>query len=271
MPVIFKAKTQEAHAIKVLVELLSQNLKDGCFEIDEKGITLRQMDNNRRTLVNLTLDAENFNAYKFKHDEKISMGLSSHQLHRLLKTVKKKDSMHLRIDSSDMTELTIVTIPKETLRKTTSCIRIQNKQCVDFDFPEGYGKPTIVNSGEFQKACKDLLNIGSIITVESHGPFGIAFHSDADQVLKRKVEFGELEDSDDEEDSKIIEPFKNTYFTDQISRISKISGLFQQMKIYCAKGLPLLFVSNVGSLGKISIYIKSKETIEEEEEKALHN
>lgn len=271
MPVVFKTKTGEAYVMKILAELLSQNLKDGCFEVEDSGISLRQMDNNRRTLVDLDLLAENFNIYKFKEAEKFSMGLNSSQLHRLLKTVKKKDSIELKIDSESPTDLTIITIPKETLRRTTSYIRIQNKQSIELDLPTGYDKPVIVNSSEFQKTCKDLLNIGRTIIVESQGPFGITFYSDADQILKRKVEFGEVEDSDNEEseDENPSHHYRQTFFTDQLSRIAKIAGLSTQMQIYCAKDLPLLFRSNVGSLGRISIYIKSKETIEKEEEERL--
>ena len=153
MPARFKAKTSEAFIIKVLAELLTHNLKNGCFEIDDSGISLRQMDNNRRTLVDLQLLAENFSIYKFRSDDKISMGINLNHFHRMLKTIKKKDSMQFLINKDDPNQLSIIAIPKENARITTSCIRIQNTQSIDIDLPEGYGKPVIVNSGEFQKTC----------------------------------------------------------------------------------------------------------------------
>lgn len=270
MTVLFKAKTNEAYTLKILAELLTHNLKNGCFEIDDSGISLRQMDNNRRTLVDLILLSENFLVYKCKYEEKKSLGLILNHFHRMLKTIKKKDSMQFEIESNEPTELAIITIPKETLRKTTSFIKIQNTQSIDIDLPTGYGKPVIVNSSEFLKACKDLLNIGNTIRVESKGSFGIQFYSDADQILKRKIEFGEVfesdnEDSDDDEENH----YSQTFFTEQISRISKIAGLNTHMQIYCAKGQPLLFRSNIGNIGRISMYIKSKETIEKEEQERM--
>ena len=45
----------------------------------------------------------------------------------------------------------------------------------------------------------------------------------------------------------------------------KVAGLSQNVRIYYDKISPLKFQLNVGSLGNISIYMKSKETIEEEE------
>ena len=38
MPKLFKCKTGEAYQLKVLAELLTNNLKNGCFEIDGESI-----------------------------------------------------------------------------------------------------------------------------------------------------------------------------------------------------------------------------------------
>ena len=67
--VLFKCKTGEAYHIKVLAELLTNNLKTGCFEVDEDRIHLRMHDHHRKTLVDLTLDAENFSVYKFRNNK----------------------------------------------------------------------------------------------------------------------------------------------------------------------------------------------------------
>ena len=53
-----------------------------------------------------------------------------------------------------------------------------------------------------------------------------------------------------------------TFATDQLSRITKLAGLSGNMQIFPASSnLPLLFRSNIGSLGKIAIFIKSKELL----------
>ena len=63
MSVVFKCKTGEAYQIKVLAELLTNNLKTGCFEVNEDGLTLRMFDQPRNTLVDLDLQAENFSSF----------------------------------------------------------------------------------------------------------------------------------------------------------------------------------------------------------------
>jgi proliferating cell nuclear antigen len=266
MPVLFKCKTGEAYYIKVLAELLTNNLKTGCFEVSEKNISLRMFDHHRKTMVDLELLAENFSVYKYKLENNFCLGLNLNHFHKMLKSIKKKDSLQLFIDSDNPTELGIKTIPKENTRITTSGIKIQTIQNLDIDIPEGYGKPVIVLSSEFQKMCKDLSSIGSTnITVVAKN-FHIEFIADADGILKRKVVFGENDDSSDEDDNNDSNPeYTATFATDQLSRITKLAGLSGNMQIFPASGnLPLLFRSNIGSLGKIAIFIKSKELLANE-------
>lgn len=266
MTITFKCKTGEAYYIKVLAELLTNNLKTGCFEVCNDGIKLRMFDHHRKTLVDLDLLAENYSFYKFKSTEKFFLGLNLNHFHKMLKSVKKKDSLQLFINTEIPTELGIKTIPKENTRITTSGIKIQTIQNLDIECPQGYGKPVIVPSAEFQKMCKDLSSIGSTNIKVIAKNFHIEFIADADGILKRKVVFGEDEDSDGEDsDGEDSVEYRATFATDQLSRITKLAGLSSTMQIFPAtSNLPLLFKSNVGSLGKIAIYIKSKELLEQE-------
>lgn len=266
MTTTFKCKTGEAYYIKVLAELLTNNLKTGCFEVCNDGIKLRMFDHYRKTLVDLDLLAENFSLYNFKYNEKFFLGLNLNHFHKMLKSVKKKDSLQLFINTEIPTELGIKTIPRENTRITTSGIKIQTIQNLDIDCPQGYGKPVIVLSAEFQKMCKDLSSIGSANIKVIAKNFHIEFIADADGILKRKVVFGEDENYDGEDsDGEDSVEYRATFATDQLSRITKLAGLSSTMQIFPAtSNLPLLFKSNVGSLGKIAIYIKSKELLDQE-------
>jgi hypothetical protein len=108
-----------------------------------------------------------------------------------------------------------------------------------------------------------MANISSTISVTSK-KYNIKFASNAGSVYSREVIFGE---NDDEEDGKA--EITQEFDTEQLTRISKIAGLnnngTNNMQIYQNKDLPLLFRSPTGSLGKISIYVKSKQQIEEDE------
>lgn len=265
MTVTFKCKTGEAYHFKVLAELLTNNLKTGLFEVNDEGIYLRMTDALRITLVDLDLNSDNFSLYKFNYPDKLCLGLNLNHFHKMLKSIKKKDSLQLFINSENPNELGIRTIPKENTRITTSGIKIQKIQNIDSDVPVGYGKPVIVPSPDFQKMCKELSSIGSTNIRVLAKSFHIDFIADADDILKRIVRLGETDDSDD--DNKTEHFFEATFTTDQFTRINKIAGLSTTMQIFPgSKNLPLLFRSSVGSLGKISVYIKSKELIQKEAE-----
>lgn len=272
MTIIFKAKTREGYALKVLAELLQNNIKTACFEVDEKGIRLRMMDHHRTILIDLELDADSFSVYKYKSTEKLFLGINLTHFHKMLKSIKKRDSIQLFIDDTSLTDLGIKVIPKENNRVTTSFIKIQNIQNLDIDVPDNYGKPVIVPSGEFQKMCKGLTHISNLTHITAKG-FLVRFSSDAGGVMKRSTDFGETEDSDNDDDDEKDEDepeYSEDFDTEQLTRITKLAGLSTTMQIYPKSDNPLLFRSTVGTLGKISIYLKSK-SLQEVESRAVES
>ena len=48
MTISFKCKTGEAYQIKVLAELLTNNIKNGCFNVNDEGLSLRMSDQPRK-------------------------------------------------------------------------------------------------------------------------------------------------------------------------------------------------------------------------------
>lgn len=265
MTIIYKAKTHCAYIFKILAELLHNNLKTACFNVDETGIRLCMINNHKTVLINFTLESDNFTLYKFKSKNSMPIGINLSHFHQMLKSIKKKDSIKLFINDLSPNDLGIQVIPRENNRKTTSFIKIQTLQTLDIDIPVGYGKPIIVPSSDFQKMIKEM-KIADTITVIAKN-FHITFKSNAGGIFKRQSEFGETGDSDDEdenEDDGDTEEYCKEFDTEHLSRITKISGLGTTMQVYAKDGLPLLFKSSVGTLGKISIYIKSHDLMDKE-------
>ncbi len=254
---IFSCTTQDAYHIKILFEILHNNLKVGHFEIDENGIKLCMMDSHRKVLINLALQAENFTSYVFK-GKKLYIGVNLAMSYRLFRSIKKKDRLNLYIEEENPNRLNIKVIPKENNRTSTSSLIIQAVQELAIDIPTGYGKPVIINSSEFSKTLKDICNIGMNTLVTSRN-FYIRFKCETGNILERVVEFGDnMAGGGDKNDVE----YNQEFLTEQLLRITKIAGLSNQLKIY--PGKPLLFKSNVGSLGEISLYIKSKEQVSDE-------
>ena len=251
-PYTFFCKTSEGYIIKTLAELLQNNIKNGCFILGKKGIILRMTDSNKKILIDIDMKADNFTQYKYKNNSNISIGLNFSHFYKMVKNIKKKDSVVLFIDENKQNELGIKVIPKEKNRVTTSYVKIQNLQSLYIELPDGYSSSIIIPSNEYIKMIKDLNNIGgNTITVSSTNNI-IKFTCNSNGVYSRDIIFGENEDDDEKEN--VSQEFE----TEQLTRISKVSGLSTQIQIYQSPNLPILFKSNIGNLGKIFVYLKDK-------------
>ena len=86
MTIIFRVKSNEAYVLKIMAELLANNIKTGCFEIDETGIFLRMMDHHRRVLIDLNLSSTSsgFTIFKF-NSKKMFLGINLNHFHKMLR------------------------------------------------------------------------------------------------------------------------------------------------------------------------------------------
>ena len=256
---IFSAKTDEGYLFKILTELLQINIKSACFKITQDGIRLRDMDdpNCMKVLFDLKLNADMFLSYKFNSNKPINVGINLKHFHKMLKSMKKKDSIELFIEDETSENFGIRVIPKENNRVSTSFIRIHTLQVLDIDIPEGYTRPVIVPSTDFQKMVKDLRNISEKVNFSSYGEY-ISFQCLIDNVLSKEVKFGENICHNNKE-AEIEEEFD----INQLLSIVKLAGLNKNIQIYSKKGFPILLKTQVGSLGHMSVFVKTNALIDE--------
>ena len=63
---------------------------------------------------------------------------------------------------------------------------------------------------------------------------------------------------------KTEQNYHETFDSALLSKLQKILGLTQNVKVYTLESNPIKFDMNIGSLGTIVIFIKSREIIEHE-------
>lgn len=254
---IFRCKTTDAHILKVLFKLLYNNIKTACFSITSKGISLCMTDSNRRTLVKLDMLAREFNLFQL--DEPIiNIGVNVNHMYKLLKSNKKKDSIIFFIREDSPSDLCIQVIPKDHSRVTNSSIRIQNIQNLEIMVPEGYTNHLLVQSSEFCKVCKNMLSMSNTITISAIED-AMRFVCNLGSVYSREEILGENMND-------FVSPhFSDDFDTEQLQRIIEVTGLSANMSIHTTKGLPLFIETRIGNLGNISLYIKSRRQLEEEQ------
>ena len=149
------------------------------------------------------------------------------------------------------------------------------------DPPNNYGDPIIATSKEFQK-LKSLNRISKNMTVSSKKG-RIEFFCDKEEVYSGCVPFGDI-DSDEDSDTTTAatatssgkvdkeiseeedEEYKQNFDSENIIDLVKLGGTSNNIQIYPSMDLPLRFKMNAGPLGNVDVYIKSRETIDEEQE-----
>lgn len=263
MKKLFKAKTSEGFYWKILTELLQNNIQqEAYFQVTRESINLCSMDSNKTVLIDLHLYSDNFSIYRLRSDKPIYIGINLAHFYKMVRHVKKQDSIELFIDSKNVTQLGIKIIPKEASRVTTSFVRIQTTQNFDIELPKGYHQPIIIPSAEFQKLCKSL-QISNTTEIYSKGLLIRFMNNAGADMLIRHTEFGEVDDSDsDTDESDCKDEYLEEFESDHLMKLSKLSGLGSVIHIYTCKDLPLYLRSSIGNLGTISIYIKSKNLLD---------
>jgi len=265
MPILMTCKTSEGHTIKILSELLQNNIKNACFEFSPEGVHLRMMDPNKSVLFDVVMEKANFTIYKYKTEAPVLyVGVNLIHLAKMLRPIKRKDSLQLCVNSDNPTDLIISIVPKEATRHTASSIKNQTIQNIDIELPDGYGKSIIIPSSEFQKMCKGLGHISKVTTIKIEN-LTIRFDTKVDGVMTRYTEFGETDNFDDsDEEKESVETYCEDFLTEQIVRISKISGLSSNIHFAGKEGLPLQIKSRIGTLGELTVFLNSKSSMEEQ-------
>jgi hypothetical protein len=78
-----------------------------------------------------------------------------------------------------------------------------------------------------------------------------------DNIYSREIAIGETDIDDNENSVVYMEEFDSEIF----SRITKMSGLHPNMYLYYSSELPLMLKSNIGNIGELAIFIKTRKQI----------
>jgi proliferating cell nuclear antigen PCNA len=254
---VFKARTVEGFTIKALAEVLQNILTDVCFSYDSTGISLLTTDNKNNLLVQLHLNADSFDEYYCP--KPVAVGLNLQHLHKMLKSIKKKDVVSMFIKKTDPQQLGITTTQSDTLQQVTSHIKMQRISLIDTEIPTDYGHPIHIQTTTYQKMCKDIQSISNEIDIFAKDSY-LKFSCKKDGMYAREIPFGELDKESESEE------YTDVFNTKSLSQLIKISGLNQRMQVYIPtknerKEIPLKVSINTGQLGKLEIYIKSRDQI----------
>jgi hypothetical protein len=177
----------------------------------------------------------------------------------MLKNIRKKDGITLFITEQDPLKLGIC-VENEDNNKVITYIRITPTQLNNIDKPEEYENPIIMTNKEFQK-MKTLHGLSQFMTV-TYKPQYINFFCDAGELYSRSVSIGN-NISDDDDNERI---YKQDFYTSYITSLTKCAGQSGVVQVYVHEDYGMKIKMNAGNIGDITIFIKSKQMIDEEEQ-----
>jgi len=251
----FYCKTREGYVFKVLFELLKNCVKSSSIKITKEGISITSIDTKKQLLLVITMNRHNFNIFRAASVFNISVNLTS--FYNMLKTIKKKDGICLYIDNASPNKLHIIKDDMDQSEKCANKIQIMKTQDIEYENPDDYKEPIIINAKKLQNTLKEISTTKGRITEISSNGSSIRFFCDNGSIMTADKTHGDIE-------IKTEQNYNETFDSALLAKLQKILGLTQNVKVYSLESYPIKFDLNIGSLGTIIIFIKSREIIEQE-------
>lgn len=242
---MFRAVTKYAGKFKALFEVLFQNMTTVCFTIDKKGLFLEHLTT-QNIIISVFLPAENFEEYIFDEDEPIYIGLGSHINKEFFKYVKNKDIVIFSITKDYIFDF-------EKKSEVDDCVQalavsIENIQNIT---PINHAKydtlPVKISSINFNQMCRSF-NSPMLNVTKTNGQIIFSFETG---ISTKSLKFGKENNSDN-----LLS--HQSYYSDQFSRISKISSFISEpIEVYAEDSLPL-YLRCTSLIGTMNVFISPK-------------
>lgn len=249
-----KFKTVQASAIKSVFEVLKDILNDVNIYFNKKNIQILTLDTARVALVELQLNAENFEEYIFDDQKELCAGFNITNTYKLLKGISNNDVFVAEITGNDYFKFKIENKQKNS--KTQFSLKLLD---IDEDQIE---KPkiemdcvTTMQSNDFQRIIRDMNNLATDVIITRHdNRFIIQCEGDfADQ--KTIIECTDENTFKGKISGKYSLKYLNL-FTKSTAMCSTVQIMQEQNNRF------LVLKYNVANLGELKFYLATK--VEEE-------
>lgn len=289
---IFYASITKGHLIKGIIDLMVGCLSRINISIDKDGLKICDQDPKNHILFNIKLERDKFNEYRCKRNLCISINLRHFQ--KMLKNVKKKDSIVMYIGKNEKIFEVIVRSDgaKDSENSTGGTEKInivyQNEEpgCIKATPEDGreeqqYYHAKVIASNKFQKV-KKLTTMDKTILIQQQKDNYISFSCDKGGVFSNELSFGELtrdkddseddeysseEEEEEEEETEIPDWYSAHFSMSLFSNLVKLPTLSDNIQFYQPRieGMPIKVQTSIGNLGYVQIFMKDNDQIAYEE------
>lgn len=263
---LFKIFTKEGYTFKVISDLLKQKVKKCNFILHPKGMFIKTSNSNGYA-IKARAGYKRF--VKYFCPKQLSIGLNMSHFQKMLKPVKKRDSLSSHISSSQPELFRVIPDRVDITSTPDNSIRIISVVSEDLNIPDSKYDPELeitCLSKNFQSVIKNITGISGKKLEISGYKKQLRFYCDNNGMLTTDIPLEDIENT-----NKYFPTDKNeldffgTFAPIDITCLNKCVGLSNSVKIKRGKDLPLKIDFLVSGLFDITIYIKSKELIASEQ------
>jgi proliferating cell nuclear antigen len=236
----------QASAFKSTFEVLKDILNDVNIYFRPQGMYIVTLDTARTSLIDLFLDADNFEEYHCDQEEIIA-GINISNTFKLLKTITNNDVIKLEINSKEYMNIEIMNESKKTNTKFQLKLLDINENSIEV--PDVMMSTiTTLPSVDFQRLCRDMSNIGTDIQIKREGK---TLH------LVCNGDFANQETSIEcPEESPLI---TGLYSLKYLNIFTKATSMCASVQIIQETGNRFLILKyNVANLGELKFYLATK-------------
>jgi proliferating cell nuclear antigen len=240
-------KSVQGNAIRTLFEVLKEILHDTNLVFSPDGIKLMTVDGSHVSLIHMNLAAANFEEYHCP--KQIVVGLNMLSMFKLIKCVGSHDTVVLYLTEENPHELGIRIENAEKNAVTEYQLKL-----LDIDLDEvhmdnqEFSSVITMPSQYFQRLCRDMSNIGSVVQITSKGDtFVLRCNGD---FAHQETTIVEKSDSMTMS-AKSTEAIEGLYSLKYLNLFTKSTNLCNTIKIYMKPDFPLILEYDVASLGTI--------------------
>ena len=248
--ILFRFKTVQTNAIRILFESLKNILSDVNFKADASGLKLTTIDGTQNAIVNLFLVNEKFEEYICTNPVNIGINLLS--VFKILKGIKHTDTISFTSYESEDSNMYIESQNSDKKSTITSKIKLLDMDEKIYNIPDiEFDSYITMPSSDFQTYISDLANVSSEIEFRSNiNNLSLKSTGDfAEQTIKINETNNEISNSDEQ---------YGTYNIKYIQLFTKSTNLCGTVEIYLKTGFPLTILYNVANLGQIKYCLAPK-------------
>lgn len=248
--ILFRFKTVQTNAIRILFESLKNILSDVNFKADATGLKLTTIDGTQNAIVNLFLVNEKFEEYICTNPVNIGINLLS--VFKILKGIKHTDTISFTIYESEDSNMYIESQNSDKKSTITSKIKLLDMDEKIYNIPDiEFDSYITMPSSDFQTYISDLANVSSEIEFRSNiNNLSLKSTGDfAEQTIKINETNNEISNSDEQ---------YGIYNIKYIQLFTKSTNLCGTVEIYLKTGFPLTILYNVANLGQIKYCLAPK-------------